>query len=60
VTVVACISMLLAAMLSWFLLQTRPVYLVDYAVYRPPERCGGAVVWGAGPPRSQVAVARES
>jgi hypothetical protein len=37
VTVVACVSMLLAAMLSFFLLQTRPVFLVDYSVYRPPD-----------------------
>ena len=37
VTVVGCCSMLLAAVLSWFLLQTRPVYLVDFAVYRPPD-----------------------
>jgi hypothetical protein len=41
VTVVACVSMLLAAVLSFFLLQTRPVYLVDFSVYRPPDRCGG-------------------
>ena len=38
VTVVACVSMLLAAVLSFFLLQTRPVYLVDFSVYRPPDR----------------------
>jgi 3-ketoacyl-CoA synthase len=38
VTVVACVSMLLAAVLSFFLLQNRPVYLVDFSVYRPPDR----------------------
>ncbi|KIZ01226.1 3-ketoacyl-CoA synthase 4 [Monoraphidium neglectum] len=37
VTVVACCSMLVAAMLSFFLLQTRPVYLVDFAVHRPAD-----------------------
>ncbi|GBF91682.1 hypothetical protein Rsub_03986 [Raphidocelis subcapitata] len=37
ITVVACVSMLLAAVLSFFLLQTRPVYLVDFSVYRPPD-----------------------
>lgn len=39
VTVVAASSVLLGALLSLFLLQTRPVYLVDFAVYKPPERC---------------------
>ena len=38
VTVVTCTSVLLAAVLAFFLLQTRPVYLVDFAVYRPPDR----------------------
>ena len=38
VTVVTCCSVLLAAVLAFFLLQTRPVYLVDFAVYRPPDR----------------------
>jgi 3-ketoacyl-CoA synthase len=37
VTVVACVSMLLAAVASFFLLQTRPVYLVDFAVHRAPD-----------------------
>jgi hypothetical protein len=46
VTVVACCSMLVAAMLSFFLLQTRPVYLVDFAVHRPADRWAGPVVRG--------------
>eukprot|EP00879_Flechtneria_rotunda_P017594 GHRR01018444.1.p1 GENE.GHRR01018444.1~~GHRR01018444.1.p1 ORF type:complete len:456 (+),score=130.64 GHRR01018444.1:379-1746(+) len=37
VTVVACCSVLLAAVLSFFLLQTRPVYLVDFSVYKSPD-----------------------
>jgi hypothetical protein len=36
---VACCSVLLAALMAFFLLQTRPVYLVDFAVYKPPDRC---------------------
>ena len=39
VTVVACCSVLMAAVLAIFLLQTKPVYLVDFAVHQPPERC---------------------
>jgi hypothetical protein len=39
VTVVLCSSVLLAALLSFFLLQTRPVYLVDFSCYKPPDRC---------------------
>lgn len=39
VTVVMCCSVLLAAVLSFFLLQMRPVYLVDFAVYKAPDRC---------------------
>jgi hypothetical protein len=35
---VAGCSVLIGALLSFFLLQTRPVYLVDFAVYKPPER----------------------
>ncbi|KAI8464760.1 MAG: FAE1/Type III polyketide synthase-like protein-domain-containing protein [Monoraphidium minutum] len=37
VTAVACCSMLVAAALSSWLLQTRPVFLVDFAVHRPPD-----------------------
>eukprot|EP00877_Chromochloris_zofingiensis_P010954 jgi/Chrzof1/6111/Cz17g10060.t1_LCKAS5[v5.2] len=37
VTVVVCCSVLLAVFLSMFLLQSRPVYLVDYAVHRAPD-----------------------
>lgn len=37
VTVVACCSVLMAAVLAIFLLQTKPVYLVDFAVHQPPE-----------------------
>ncbi|KAF6264839.1 FAE1/Type III polyketide synthase-like protein-domain-containing protein [Scenedesmus sp. NREL 46B-D3] len=37
VTVVLCSSVLLAALLSFFLLQTRPVYLVDFSCYKPPD-----------------------
>lgn len=39
VTVVACSTVLLGALLSTWMLQTRPVYLLDFAVYQPPERC---------------------
>jgi hypothetical protein len=38
VTVVAGCSVLFGTLLSIFLLQTRPVYLIDFAVYKPPER----------------------
>jgi hypothetical protein len=37
VTVVACCSLLAAAGLGAWLLQTRPVYLVDFACHRPPD-----------------------
>jgi len=37
VTVVACCSLLAAAALGAWLLQTRPVYLVDFACHRPPD-----------------------
>lgn len=39
VTAVACVSVLLGVLVTIFLLQQRPVYLVDYHVYRAPERC---------------------
>jgi len=37
VTVVGASAFLVGALLSLFLLQTRPVYLVDFSVYKPPE-----------------------
>lgn len=46
VTVVVCCSVLMAALLSFFLLQTRPVYLVDFSVYKPPERCADGAISG--------------
>ena len=39
VTVVVCCSALLALVLSMFLLRSRPVYLVDYSIFRAPDRC---------------------
>lgn len=37
ITIVTCTAVLFAALLSFFLLKSPPVYLVDYAVYRPPD-----------------------
>ena len=31
--------MLVVGVLSYFLLQTRPVYLLDFSVFRCPDRC---------------------
>lgn len=38
VSAVACCSVLLGVLVSMFLMQQRPVYLVDYHVYRAPDR----------------------
>ena len=37
VTVMACSALLAAALLAYWLMGTRPVYLVDFAVFRSPE-----------------------
>lgn len=37
-TVIGCTCALVVAMLSYWLLQVRPVYLLDFQVYQPPER----------------------
>ncbi|WIA44626.1 hypothetical protein OEZ86_007343 [Tetradesmus obliquus] len=37
VSAVACCSVLLGVLVSMFLMQQRPVYLVDYHVYRAPD-----------------------
>jgi hypothetical protein len=37
VTAMVCVSVLAAALLGLYLVQGRPVYLVDFAVYRPPD-----------------------
>jgi len=37
ITVVGCISLVVVAVLAYFLLQKRPVYLVDFSVYRAPD-----------------------
>lgn len=37
VQVVASVSLVAVAVLAWFLLQSRPVYLVDFAVFRAPD-----------------------
>ena len=40
VTVTGCSLLLSLAVLGYILLQTRPVYLIDFHIYRPPDRCG--------------------
>ena len=40
VTVAGCSLLLSLAVLGYILLQTRPVYLIDFQLYRPPDRCG--------------------
>ncbi|MEW5313460.1 MAG: hypothetical protein WDW38_005026 [Sanguina aurantia] len=37
VTVIGCTCCLVVAVLSYWLLQVRPVYLLDFQVYQPPE-----------------------
>lgn len=37
ITVVGCSSLVIVALLVYFLLQSRPVYLLDFQVYKPPE-----------------------
>ena len=39
ITVVGCISLVAVALLSYFLLGSRPVYMLDFHVHRAPERC---------------------
>lgn len=38
VSAIVCCSVLLGVLVTMFLMQQRPVYLVDYHVYRAPER----------------------
>ncbi|MEW5317569.1 MAG: hypothetical protein WDW38_008855 [Sanguina aurantia] len=37
ITAVGCTTLLAAALISYFLLQKRPVYLLDFSVYRAPD-----------------------
>ena len=37
ITVVGCISLVAAALLAYFMLQSRPVYMVDFQVYKAPD-----------------------
>lgn len=37
ITVIVCITAVAVAVLSYILLKTRPVYLVDFSVHLPPE-----------------------
>lgn len=39
ITLIGCCCMLAVAALSYWLLQARPVYILDFGVYRAPERC---------------------
>ena len=41
VTIAGCLFLLAVAILSYFLLQTRPVYLMDFQLYRAPDRYVG-------------------
>jgi len=43
VTLVTCLSVLLAAFAAWVMNSSRSVYLLDFSVYKPPDRCVG--VW---------------
>ena len=36
-TVIVCVTAVALAILSYILLQTRPVYMVDFSVYLPPD-----------------------
>lgn len=38
-TVIVCVVMMVAGFLLYFFLRKNPVYLVDFSVYRAPERC---------------------
>lgn len=38
-TLVACVSVLLAALASLFMSSSRAVYLLDFSCYKPPDRC---------------------
>jgi len=38
-TLVACVSVLLAAIAALIMSTTRPVYLLDFSIYKPPDRC---------------------
>lgn len=35
---VVCVILLAVAILSYFLLRQRPVYMLDFAVHKAPER----------------------
>lgn len=37
ITAIFCITALAAAIISYYLLKTRPVYLVDFSIYRAPD-----------------------
>lgn len=37
VTVISCSVLMAGAVLTYFLLKKRPVYLIDFAVAKPPE-----------------------
>jgi hypothetical protein len=39
VTLVACVSVLLAALAALLMSASRTVYLLDFAIYKPPDRC---------------------
>jgi hypothetical protein len=38
ITVTACVSALAVAIISYFALRQKPVYLIDFSVYKAPER----------------------
>lgn len=37
-TVMGCVAMMVVGVLIYFFLRKRPVYLVDFSVYRAPDR----------------------
>lgn len=41
ITVVGCSIALALLCLAYFMLKTRPVYLVDFEIFRAPDRCAG-------------------
>jgi hypothetical protein len=44
VTLVACVSVLLAALAALLMSASRTVYLLDFAIYKPPERCAAVEI----------------
>jgi hypothetical protein len=38
ITVTACVSALAVAIISYFALRQKPVYLIDFSVYKAPDR----------------------